>query len=195
MKPIPFVKRFAMAITMTALAYPVTAASRIDSPANMPTGKEFLVTAAQINLGEIELGTLAEQKGNNQAIRDFGKRMVEDHSKLEARLQELAKTKGVTLPTQAGPSVASLRSQFSADSGKQFDQAYLQHMLAGHKEAINEFENEIEHGQNAAYKSYAENALPVIQDHIRIAEDVAGKMHMAGSAGLEAPNKAIHASA
>lgn len=161
----------------------------------MATGKDFIAAATKINLGEIELGKLAEEKGNNQAIKDFGKRMVEDHSKLETQIQDLAKANGVTLPSQPGSAASSLRQQLSKDSGAQFDQTYIQHMLSGHKQAIATFENEIEHGQNPAFKSYAESALPVIQGHIRIAEDVAGKMQLSGKYGLEAPGKAIRAPA
>ena len=68
-------------------------------------------------------------------------------------------------------------------------------MLQGHDKAIAEFENEIEHEQDPAIRAYAEKALPTIQDHIRIAEDLAGKMGMPGKAGLSRPDKAIVASA
>ncbi len=186
--------RFAFAAIVAALAFPAVSSARDNSPAsNMPTGKEFITNAAKINLGEIALGKLAEAKGDNLAVKDFGTRMVEDHTRLETQLQAMAKAKGITLPSQAGAEEVSLQQQLSNDSGAQFDQAYIQHMLSGHKQAIADFENEIERGNNPSFKSYAESALPVIQDHIRIAEDVAGKMQLSGKNGLEAPNKAIDA--
>ena len=58
---------------------------------------------------------------------------------------------------------------------------------------ISEFENEIEHGHDQAVKSYAEQTLPALQDHIRIAEDIAGKMGMSGKTGLSDEAKAITA--
>jgi putative membrane protein len=179
-----------------ALTLVVTSSAQQKSwSGKMPTGKAFVTKAAEINLGEIELGKLAEQKGNNQAVKDFGERMIEDHSEAETELQELAKRESVTLPKMPGSGVAGLKRQISAESGAQFDEMYIKHMMAGHKQAIATFENEIEHGQNPAIKSYAEKYLPVIQDHIRIAEDVAGKMDMSGRLGLEQPDKAIAASA
>jgi putative membrane protein len=188
--------KLVLAVVVTALALPLAGSARgLSTQANMPTGKQFITAAADANLGEIALGNLARQKGNNQAVKDFGERMVEDHSQLETKLQELAKAKGITLPSEAGSDVSNLEHQLSADSGAKFDQVYIQHMLAGHKQAISDFENEIEHGQNPAFRSYAESALPVIQDHIRIAEDVAGKMQLNGASGLESPGKAISASA
>jgi predicted outer membrane protein len=65
--------------------------------------------------------------------------------------------------------------------------------LQGHKEAISAFESEIEHGQNQEAKNYAEQTLPTLQDHIRIAEDVAGKLGLAGKTGLSDETKAINA--
>jgi predicted outer membrane protein len=88
---------------------------------NMPTGKAFIKNAAEINIGEIELGKLAEAKGHNQAIKDFGKRMVEDHTKAEDELQPVAKQEGVTLPTQPGSEGMSLHTQLSSASGAPFD--------------------------------------------------------------------------
>ena len=184
-------RRFALGL-VAALTLPIIGWAGLSSSAsNMPTGKEFITAAAKINLDEIALGRLAEQKGDNPAIKEFGKRMVEDHSNLEAQLQGVAKAQGLTLPAEPGAEESSLREQLSKDSGTQFDQAYIQHMLSGHKQAISDFENEIELGKNSAFKSYAEKALPVIQDHIRVAEDVAGKMQLSGKSGLEAPEKAI----
>jgi len=191
-----FRRRFAVAVAVTALVFPLVGQARARSnESNTPTDKQFLTTAAEINLGEIELGKLAEQKGNNAAVKDFGKRMITDHSLLEDQVKTVAKNEGVTLPTTAGPDVAALQKQLAKDSGAKFDQAYIQHMLAGHNRAITTFEYQIEHGQNGAIKSYAESALPVIQDHIRIAEDVAGKMGLSGKSGLDQPGKAISASA
>lgn len=195
--------RFALAVIVAALALPVVSVARSNasnskhatqnSAQMMPTGNQFITDAAKVNLGEIELGKLAEQKGGNAAVRDFGKRMVDDHTQLQSQLESLAKSKGVTLPTQAGSDAMTLRDELAKDSGMKFDDDYMQHMLSGHKQAIDNFENEIEHGQNPAFKTYAENALPVIQDHIRIAENVAGKMQLSGRNGLESPTKAITA--
>jgi putative membrane protein len=78
-------------------------------------------------------------------------------------------------------------------SGAQLNDAYLRDELQGHKETISAFESEIEHGQNQEAKTYAEQTLPTLQDHIRIAEDVAGKLGLPGKAGLSDEAKAITA--
>ena len=66
--------RWALA-SLTVLVFAAVGASaqQNKSDQNMPSGKGFITNAAQINLAEIELGNLAQQKGNNDAVRQFGK--------------------------------------------------------------------------------------------------------------------------
>ena len=196
MKSSKLSKHLTLAAAVAVLAFPPVSSARSGkSSAELPIGKDFITTAADINLGEVELGKLAEQNGNNQAIKDFGKLMVKDHSMAESQLEQIAKQNAVVLPARPATNVSDLKGQLSKESGTKFDQAYLQHMLSGHKQAITTFENEIEHGQDAAFKAYAESVLPTIQDHIRIAEDLAGKVGLSGKLGLEVPSKAISAQA
>ena len=189
-------RHLTLAAAAAALACPLVSSARNrKSTAELPTGKDFITAAADINLGERELGKLAGQKGNNQAVKDFGKLMVKDHSMAESQLEQVAKRSGVVLPAEPSANFSDLKEQLSKESGTKFDQAYVQHMLSGHKQAIATFENEIDRGQDAAFKAYAESMLPTIQDHIRIAEDIDGKMGLSGKSGLEMPNKAISAPA
>lgn len=185
-------KSSALALASSVLLLTVMSVAQQTMPApNLPTGHAFLQRAAEINIGEIQLGKLAEAKGNNPAVKDFGKRMIQDHTAAQAKLVELAKQQGVTLPKGPGEQAKNFRHELTSSSGARFDKLYMQHMLSGHKNAIMAFENVIEHGQDQAIKSYAEQVLPVIQDHVRMAEDVAGKMDMAGQQGLHDPAKAI----
>lgn len=191
-------------VATAALVFPLVTSAQVktpssttqsQSPANLSTGKTFVDDAAQINLGEIALGKLAEQMGDNQAVKDFGNRMIADHTKAQDQLEQVAKAEGITLPTQPSAKMESMQKQLENTPVKQFDKQYIDHMLSGHKTAINMFENEIENGHNRRDKTYAEQVLPVIQDHVRLAENVAGKMQIAGSQGLDSPANAIVASA
>ncbi|MFY9844017.1 MAG: DUF4142 domain-containing protein, partial [Terriglobales bacterium] len=83
------------------------------------------------------------------------------------------------------------KSELQKLSGAKLDDAYLRDELQGHKEAISAFENEIEHGRNQEVKNYAAQTLPTLQDHIRIAEDIVGKLGLSGKTGLSDETKAI----
>jgi putative membrane protein len=155
--------------------------------------RSFIDSAEEGNLAEIESAKIIEQKATNPAVKDFASRMVTDHTQASQELKALAKSTGVNLPTEPTAAEKNQKDEWQKVSGAKLDDAYLRDQLEDHKQAISVFENEIEHGKDEAVKQYAEKTLPTLQDHIRIAEDIAGKMGMSGKAGLTQENKAIAA--
>ena len=45
--------------------------------------------AAKGGMAEVELGKLAQDKGSNEQVKNFGKRMVDDHGKANDDLKTL----------------------------------------------------------------------------------------------------------
>jgi putative membrane protein len=178
------------ALFLLAAAGMLAAAPKSSAP---PTGKAFLKTVSDINLTEVELGKLAEQKAADPAVKDFGKRMIEDHSQAQQAVNRLAKREHVMLAAKPGAGSAALYKKLDALSGTEFDKVYIETMLEGHKGAIVMLVHEIEHDPNVSIKNFAKVALPMVQDHIRIAENVAGRLGLSGSQGLSVPAKAITA--
>lgn len=93
--------------TITALlAAPVFAQSGNPAFMTPETGPEqpnnadrvFVHAAAIGGMAEVELGELAEQKAQSQAVKEFGRRMVEDHGKANERLISIAKEAGIPVP-------------------------------------------------------------------------------------------------
>jgi putative membrane protein len=155
--------------------------------------RSFIINAEEANLAEIETAKMIEQKSTDPGVKDFANRMVIDHTQASQKLTTLAKNTGVTLPTEPSAMERSQKSDLQKLSGAKLDDAYLRDELQGHKQVISSFENEIEHGQDRATKDYAEQVLPTLEDHIRIAENVCGKVGMSGKAGLHEEDKAIAA--
>jgi putative membrane protein len=155
--------------------------------------RSFITSAAEANLAEIDIAKMVGQKSTDPAVKDFANRMVTDHTQASQKLASVAEMNGVTLPTEASATERNQKSELEKLSGAQLYDAYLRDELQGHKETISAFESEIEHGQNQEAKNYAEQTLPTLQDHIRIAEDIAGKLGISGKAGLSDEDKAITA--
>src|SRR5512142_524731 len=61
--------------------------------------KSFAEHAAIGGLAEVEMGKLAQQKAASDQVKEFGQRMVDDHSKANDELKQVASSKGLTLPT------------------------------------------------------------------------------------------------
>jgi putative membrane protein len=155
--------------------------------------RNFINNAEEGNLAEIQSAKVVEQKAANPAVKDFASRMVTDHTQLSQELKSLATSTGATAPSAQSAAEATQKNALEALSGVKLDDVYLRGELSDHKQAIDLYENEIEHGESKAVRNYAKMYLPTLQDHIRIAEDVAGKMDLSGRTGLTQESKAISA--
>ncbi len=175
-----------------------------DQPTNPPpametvTPADFAWDAAVINLKEIRLGEAAQTNSQNEAVQDFGKHMVRDHSRLEARLAKIAMAEGLPLPDtntfdvfvppqenekpatelMAGTPAERLRAaqldvqDLSSMSGTAFDQAYADAMVKGHEKAVEKFEAASASLQDEPLKRYANTGLRAIRHHLEMAEQL-----------------------
>jgi putative membrane protein len=70
----------------------------VDASSKMTNDDAFAKKAAEGGVAEVKFGQLAEEKGNSQTVKDFGKRMVTDHTKANERLRKEATQEKVNLP-------------------------------------------------------------------------------------------------
>ena len=112
----------------------------------------FAREAAIGGLAEVELGKLAEQKGQSDAVKAFARRMVGDHGKANERLTALAKQDGIGLPTGLDQEHAAMRDKLEGMSGAEFDRAYIQGQVTDHQKTAQLLEYEIGSGQDRELK-------------------------------------------
>jgi putative membrane protein len=138
--------------------------------------RKFMDKAAQGGLAEVQLGQLAEQKASSQSVKDFGNRMVTDHSKANDQLKSLASSDGVTLPASMNAKDQALYNKLSGMSGAAFDRAYMSAMVKDHRMDIADFQKEANAGRNDGVKSFANSTLPTLQQHLQLAQSVDSKV-------------------
>ncbi|OYD93084.1 hypothetical protein CDG76_20515 [Nostoc sp. 'Peltigera membranacea cyanobiont' 210A] len=127
--------------------------------------RQFMTEAAQGGLAEVELGKLASQRGASDAVKQYGQRMVQDHTLVNDQLKQLATQKGVTLPTSLNSKNKQVQQSLSKLSGAKFDRQYLNHMLQDHEKDVSLFQTEAEQGQDPDVKAFAAQTLPILQEH------------------------------
>jgi putative membrane protein len=143
--------------------------------------RHFIQRAAEGNQAEVELGKLATEKGSSQDVKQFGQKMVDDHSKAKQELQQIASEKHVRLPDGLSAKNLGTKTHLQKLSGKQFDQAYMHNMVADHTKDVSEFQRETISAKDPEVKSYAQNTLPTLQDHLKMAKQIAPKTTVASS--------------
>ena len=142
---------------------------------NMTTqDRNFVMEAAMGGMMEVELGRIAAQQGMSDAVKQFGQRMVDDHSKANEELMTIASSKGITLPTTLGEKHRAHVTKLSGMTGADFDREYVKMMVSDHRKDVNEFEKQSTRGTDADLKAFATKTLPTLQEHLRMAEALPG---------------------
>jgi putative membrane protein len=158
-----------------AIALPppgLAAADTKGAAATLSAGdKDFIMEAACGGMAEVALGELAQQKGQSDAVKQFGKHMVEDHSKANNELKELAGRKGVVVPAALKPKYQKLVDSLSKLSGTEFDKQYMREMVKDHENDVAAFQKEADKGKDSELTSWVRQTLPTLQDHLKMARD------------------------
>jgi putative membrane protein len=136
--------------------------------------RNFLMDAAMGGMMEVELGRLAVQNGASDAVKQFGQRMVDDHSKANTELMSLATSKGVTLPTELDAKHKEHVTKLSGRTGAEFDREYVKMMVSDHKKDVSEFEKQSTKGADPDLKAFAGRTLPTLQEHLQMAMALPG---------------------
>jgi putative membrane protein len=134
---------------------------------------KFATKAANGGMAEVALGELALTKTRNTAVKDFANMMVTDHGKANDELMAIAKTKNITLPTEPDSAHMKKMNELSKKNGAEFDKAYVDAMIDGHKKTLDLMNDEAKNGSDAALKAFAAKTAPVVQTHL----DAINKIH------------------
>jgi putative membrane protein len=144
---------------------------------------EFATKAAEGGLKEVQFGELAQQQAASEEVKQFGHRMVEDHGQANEQLKQIAQAKGIALPQEMPDEAQQKYEELQQKSGEEFDQAYMDEMVSDHEEDVEAFEQYVETGQDPDLTSFAEQTLPVLQEHLELAQQTQKQISAAAGQG------------
>jgi len=163
-----------------------------DKTTNKSGDQAWAKKVAAGGMAEVELGKLATEKASSEEVKKFGQRMVDDHSKANDELKTIAQSKNITLPADVGAKEKALHDRLSKLSGAAFDRAYMQAMVADHREDVPEFRKEANAGKDPEMKAFAAKTLPTLEDHLKTAEQIGktvGSVATSGTLGKSRTKK------
>lgn len=161
----------------TTSASATTTGSTGGTSSNMTAeDKEFVSKAGMGGMAEVQIGNLALQNATNAEVKAFAQRMVDDHSKANAELQQLATTKGLALPTELSGEPKGMLDHLSSLHGADFDKTYMKHMVEDHEKDVAEFDKASTSATDNDLKAWAGKTLPTLKDHLEHAKRVARKV-------------------
>ncbi len=129
--------------------------------------QQFVDFAAQTDMVEANLGQMAGSVASAQPVKDYAQTLVTDHTSDYNQLYTVAHQANLNMPNAIDAEHNKMMiDPFQKLKGAAFDHKYAQEMVAGHTKAIAVYKKEAADAQNPALKSYAEQALPVLEKHL-----------------------------
>ena len=135
--------------------------------------QQFVDFAAQTDMVEANLGQLAGTVASSQPVKDYAATLVTDHTNDFHQLHDAAQKANLKVPDAIDTkSNKAMIDPFQKLKGSAFDHRYVRDMIAGHTKAIDVYTKEAADAKDPALKSYAEDALPVLQKHLADAQGI-----------------------
>lgn len=163
-------------LTLLAQTNPPAQSAPMQNTKMAGADKDFMLKAAESGLAEVQMSHTALTKAANDEVKTFAQRMVDDHTKANNELKDLATKKGVTLPTMPNAKQRAEQERLSKLSGADFDREYMRSQVKAHNEAVALFEKEARAGKDQETKAWAEQTLPTLREHQRLANELSGKL-------------------
>ncbi len=147
----------------------VLLSSVITASAADKADQKFMQEAMQGNLAEIQMGQLAQQKGQSDDVKSYGQMLVTDHTASNEDAKKVVDQMGMTPPTEPSATQKAMYNKISKLSGAAFDRSFAKEMVADHKKDIAEFKRESRKKDDPAAQ-FAQQTLPTLQKHLDAAE-------------------------
>lgn len=153
--------------------------------------RQFAEFAAISGMFEVQSSELAQQNAEDQQVQQFAQRMIDDHGKANDQLKQIAQQQGIQLPDQLDAEHQQKLDQLRGASGQDFTRQYIQQQVQGHEQAVQQFQQYAQQGQAQELKTFAQDTVPTLEEHLRTAQDLQQQMQpMASGTGQQQDQQA-----
>jgi putative membrane protein len=132
--------------------------------------QQFMIKAAQSGLMEVEAARLAQEKATSNEVKEYARKLEQDHSAANEKLKALAAQKNVDLPTDMGHHRAML-DKVKGMSGDNFDKQWMKMQVQHHRKDVSDFQKQTNRAMDSM-SNFASSTLPTLQEHLRTAEQL-----------------------
>lgn len=150
---------------------------------------QYLQRLAEVDLAEVQMGKLAQEKASSEEVKDFAEHMVDDHGKALDESRDLAKQQGVDLPSSPSKKHQAEMKKLQSKSGAAFDRAYMQAMVKGHREALKMAQRAAKNADASEIKDAARKHAEKISEHLDKAKTTLASLGGGKSAATGASGK------
>jgi putative membrane protein len=126
----------------------------------------YVETAAASDLFEIQSGRMAQERGRDAGVRQFGQMLVDHHQRTTAQLSAAAAASGTMATPDLMPMQGRMMAELRAASGADFDRVFIRQQVQAHEMALALHSNYAANGDTPALRAVASAAVPVVRQHL-----------------------------
>ena len=130
--------------------------------------QDFVNKAAASDRFEIESSRLAEASATSPAVKEFAAMMIKAHTDSTAKLKSTlaSNPSDVTINDALNAEQQAQLDGLKTKKGADFDTAYATAQVGGHEKTLAELRNYASNGDNDALKTFAQDLVPIVTDHL-----------------------------
>jgi putative membrane protein len=136
-----------------------------------PAEQTYVQSAQTINLAELAMGQLAQQRGSSDEVKQMSRTMVERHSALSAQLAELARERGIATAQEPSTEDEQVYDRLAKLSGRSFDEAFTQAVTDAHRRELALHRGELERSGDVGLRGYAQSRVSALEASMAQAKD------------------------
>lgn len=133
--------------------------------------KQFMMTAARMDMTEAHEGQMAANQAVRSDVKDLGKMLTEDHTTSYQQLSIVAGKEAISIPKGIDSAKDRTISQLARLKGASFDSRFALDEVAAQRQELAAFKREAAHGKDADVKAYAAQMVPVLEKDLKLAEE------------------------
>ena len=155
---------------------PADTSERSNKPVLNDSDRDFLKKAEDGDIKEVNIGRFVLEKSQNKDVKDYAQMLVDDHTNDLRKVVDLMNQKGMPQPQDLPEVKHEALGKLDELSGAALDREFANAMVGDHQNDIAEFQNTINSTQDEDVKYYAMHTLPVLQEHLRKAQELQEKL-------------------
>ena len=126
---------------------------------------------------EVDLAKIVEPKATATDVKEFARRMIDDHGRGYEKLEAIGKSEKVSVKGGMDAEHKKFAATLAKEKlGEPYDRTYMAEMVKDHEKDASDIRKAIKKIKNAEFKSWAEDALKTVEAHLAMAKEIRAKL-------------------
>lgn len=133
--------------------------------------RKFIEHAAGSGMFEVQVSQLATTRARSPNVKSFASMLVDQHTKANDELTQLANARGVELPAAPPRAMRREVEGLARKNGDAFDKDFVKNVgIKAHEKDIKAFEKAAKDVKDPELKAWVTRTLPTLKEHLASAQ-------------------------